>query len=130
MVLPESFISHHPEVFSGHPARPATRRGWRSAARRCAGTFIETPPYPQAGGEAVIRPHRLQTFNARARPHPRAASQRFTSQVITTNASTTAAMIHQLMVEGSSSAAVSWTPNTDVARTPGEIGRASCRERV
>src|SRR5688572_22682823 len=47
--------SHHPKVFSGHPARPATRGGWRSAARRCAGTFIETPPHPPAGGETTRR---------------------------------------------------------------------------
>jgi len=46
--------SHHPVRYRVHPARPLTRGEWRSAAEVCAGTLLETPPHPRAGGECFV----------------------------------------------------------------------------
>jgi len=51
-----------PAACAGTPPGQPHRGGWRSAARRCAGTFFETPPHPRAGGEFIL----LGVLNSRS----------------------------------------------------------------
>ena len=55
-VVTRRLRSHHPRRSTATPPVQPHRGGWRSAARRCAGTFFETPPHPQAGGESDYAP--------------------------------------------------------------------------
>ena len=41
---------------AGTPSGQPHGGGWRSVARRCAGTFFEIPPHPRAGGEFILLP--------------------------------------------------------------------------
>jgi hypothetical protein len=48
-----------PKSFLATPPGQPHGGGWRSAARRYAGTFFETPPHPLAGGDVVNRQQKL-----------------------------------------------------------------------